>query len=64
MLILERKKNQTIKIDGGIEITIICIRGTLVRVGVQAPRELKVIRGELDPRDANGLDHSKVEIEQ
>lgn len=47
MLVLSRKKNQTIKIDGGIEIVILENKGRAVRVGIMAPRDIRVVRGEL-----------------
>ncbi len=47
MLILSRREDQTIVIDGDIEIRICAIRGKRVRIGVQAPQNLKIVRGEL-----------------
>lgn len=47
MLILSRKTNQKIVIGDNIEVTIIEIRGDQVKIGVDAPRELKVFRREL-----------------
>ncbi len=51
MLVLARKSNQTIVIDGKIEIKILKIKGNTVRLGVQAPATVKVLRGELAPFD-------------
>lgn len=47
MLVLTRKLQQQIKIGGEITITILRVKGNTVRVGVQAPRDVRVIRGEL-----------------
>ncbi len=47
MLILSRREDQTIVIGGGIEIRICAIRCKRVRIGVQAPQNLKIVRGEL-----------------
>jgi len=47
MLVLSRKKNESIIIDGKIKVTIIEIRGDKVRVGVEAPREIDVHREEV-----------------
>ena len=47
MLVLTRKENETIRIGNDIEITLIRVRGGGVRVGVDAPRDVKVLRGEL-----------------
>jgi len=49
MLVLSRKKNETILIDGNIEIQVIQIQGNKVRIGINAPRETRVLRGELKP---------------
>lgn len=47
MLVLSRKKNETICIDGDIEVTVLEVRGDRVRLGVVAPREVRVLRKEL-----------------
>ncbi len=49
MLVLSRKQNQTIVIDGQIEIEVLKIKGNTVRLGIRAPQEIKVLRGELSP---------------
>ena len=48
MLILSRKAGETIQIGGDIELTITSIEGSRVKVGVVAPRSVKILRGELD----------------
>jgi carbon storage regulator len=47
MLILSRKKDQKIMIGDGIEIWVVDIRGDSVRLGIKAPREVKVFRQEV-----------------
>jgi len=47
MLVLTRKTGQSIVIDGGIEITVLEVRGEQVRLGIAAPREIRVNRKEL-----------------
>src|SRR5688500_12630911 len=47
MLVLTRKLQQQIKIGEEIVVTILRVKGNTVRVGVQAPREVRVVRGEL-----------------
>ena len=49
MLVLSRKKNETIVIDGNIEIEVLQVKGNSIRLGIKAPREVKVLRGELKP---------------
>lgn len=48
MLVLSRKRNERIVIaDGEIVLTIVEIRGDKVRVGIEAPRDIPVHRGEV-----------------
>jgi carbon storage regulator len=47
MLVLSRKKNESIVIDDNIVITVVEIRGDKVRLGIQAPREVPVHRSEI-----------------
>ena len=50
MLILTRKIGETIILDGGIEITVSDIQGNHVKVGIDAPKEVKVYREEIAER--------------
>ena len=61
MLVLSRRQNESIVIPSlGIEIEIVRIKGNTVRLGVIAPREVKVLRKEL--LDANQVnEHSRSE---
>ena len=47
MLVLSRKKNETIVIDEKIEVTIVSVHGDRVSLGIQAPRSIPVHRMEL-----------------
>jgi carbon storage regulator len=47
MLVLSRKKNESIIIDSSIVITIVEIRGDKVRLGIEAPREVPIHRSEV-----------------
>ena len=47
MLILSRKTNQKIRVGDSIEITVIEVRGDQVKIGVEAPRTVKVFRKEI-----------------
>ncbi len=60
MLVLSRKKNESIVINNDIRIVVVEIRGDKVRLGVEAPREVPVHRHEVyeaiqgtQPTDAN-----------
>ena len=47
MLVLSRKIDEAIVIDGGIKVTVVEIRGDKIRLGIEAPREVAVWREEL-----------------
>ena len=47
MLVLTRKKNESIIINAVIKITVVEIRGDKVRLGIEAPREIDVHRQEV-----------------
>ena len=47
MLVLSRKKNESIVINNDITIVIVDIRGDKVRLGVEAPKEIPVHRREV-----------------
>ncbi len=51
MLVLSRKLNESILIDGGIRITVVDIQGNRVRIGIEAPRSVGVFRQELTLRE-------------
>lgn len=47
MLVLSRKRDETIVINDDIQITIVAIRGDKVRVGIEAPIHISVHRKEV-----------------
>ncbi|MFJ5769132.1 carbon storage regulator CsrA [Psychrobacillus sp. NPDC093180] len=47
MLVLSRKASETIWIGEDVEIVITEVKGEQVKVGIRAPRNIEVIRGEL-----------------
>jgi carbon storage regulator len=47
MLVLSRKKNESIVINDSITIVVVEIRGDKVRLGVEAPKEVPVHRKEV-----------------
>jgi carbon storage regulator CsrA len=58
MLVLTRKTNESIFIDGEIEVMVVAVRGNRVRLGFRAPAEVTIQRKERatappsQPRDA------------
>lgn len=57
MLVLSRKKNESIVINGNIRIEVLQIKGKQIRLGITAPSSMKVLRGEL-PAKRKTEDHS------
>lgn len=47
MLVLSRKKNESIIINDDITVVVVEIRGDKVRLGVEAPKEVSVHRREV-----------------
>jgi carbon storage regulator len=47
MLVLSRRLDETVVIDGRIIVTVVEIRPNLVRLGFDCPREVTVHRGEV-----------------
>lgn len=47
MLVLSRKLNETIIINGNIHVTVLACRGNQVRLGIEAPGEIGIFREEL-----------------
>ena len=47
MLVLTRKLNQEILIGDNVKITVLKVKGNTVRLGIEAPRDVRIVRGEL-----------------
>jgi carbon storage regulator CsrA len=52
MLVLTRKVNQQIRLGDNITVTILRVQGNSIRIGVDAPKDVQVVRGELNPLTA------------
>ena len=67
MLVLTRKTDEQILIGDDIKITLIRVRGNSVRIGIDAPRDVRVVRGELeafDSKSSEGADAGLSDREQ
>lgn len=58
MLVLSRKESQRIRLGDSIVVTIVKISGDKVRVGIEAPSDILVLRDELEPRGTAGVSSS------
>jgi carbon storage regulator len=64
MLVLRRRIGERIVIDGRIEVTVLRVRGGKVRLGVAAPRSVRVLRQEvLRPEIPSDSTAAAVEVE-
>jgi len=50
MLVLSRKQNERIVIGESVVVTVVRISGDKVRVGIEAPAEMRVVRDEIVDR--------------
>jgi carbon storage regulator CsrA len=62
MLVLTRKLNEEILIGDDIKITLVRIKGNTVRVGIEAPRDVRVKRGELADRQEDSEEQLAYEL--
>jgi carbon storage regulator CsrA len=51
MLVLTRKHQEQIRIGDNVTLTILRVKGNTVKVGIEAPRDVRVVRGELPPKE-------------
>lgn len=58
MLVLSRKLDEAITIGSDIKVRIISVRGGTVRLGIEAPQEVSILRSELtgSPRASQIID--------
>lgn len=56
MLVLTRKPNQKIRIGENITVTIVRVTGNTIRIGIDAPRDVRIIRSELEPSSGSTAD--------
>lgn len=50
MLVLSRKEGERLVIGENIVITVNRISGNRITLGIDAPRDVRIVRGELEPR--------------
>ncbi|WP_459556495.1 carbon storage regulator [Lacunimicrobium album] len=62
MLVLSRKSGEKIQIGENISLTIVRIGPNSVRIGIEAPREMSILREELQPTQANAVIHQDMTL--
>ena len=50
MLVLSRKVGEKLVIDGNITVEVVKIQGNRITLGIQAPSDVKILRGELNQK--------------
>jgi carbon storage regulator len=50
MLILTRRTGETLRIGDDVEVTVMAVNGSQVRIGIKAPRDVVVDRQEIAER--------------
>ena len=53
MLVLSRKESERIRLGDSIVVTVVRVSGDKVRLGIEAPSDVIVLRDELEPRPKN-----------
>lgn len=53
MLVLSRKVKEQVRIGDNITLTVLQVKGKTIRVGIEAPREIRVVRGELPRKESS-----------
>jgi len=48
MLVLSRKQNERIRVGDAVVVTVIRVSGDKVRIGIEAPPNVRVLRDELE----------------
>lgn len=48
MLVLSRKQNERIRVGDSVVVTVVRVSGDRVRIGIQAPPDVRVLRDELE----------------
>lgn len=55
MLVLSRRENERLKLGDSIVVTVVRLSGDKVRLGIEAPADVVVLREELDTLDRPGV---------
>ncbi len=54
MLVLSRRERERIRLGDSIVVTVVRVAGDKVRLGIEAPPHILVLRDELEPRSLGG----------
>lgn len=60
MLVVTRKPMQEIRIGNDITVTVVKVERNTVRVAIEAPRHIRILRGELEPFETTAIPSASV----
>jgi carbon storage regulator len=63
MLVLSRKEGERLMVGDQIVVTVTRISGNRVTLGIEAPREVRIVRGELEPRPAFEVLETELDVD-
>ncbi|MFK7768352.1 MAG: carbon storage regulator [Mariniblastus sp.] len=61
MLVLSRKESEKIMLGDSIVLTIVRVSGDRVRLGIEAPSDMLILRKELDPSEPKPSQEDRVQ---
>ncbi|MFM7035079.1 MAG: carbon storage regulator [Planctomycetia bacterium] len=56
MLVLSRKQNERIRVGDSVVVTVVRVSGDKVRIGIEAPPNVRVLRDELDDEGSDDVE--------
>lgn len=63
MLVLSRKESEKIMLGDSIVVTIVRVSGDRVRVGIEAPSDVLILRHELGPEEQKSENKNDAQVE-
>ncbi|WP_165070627.1 carbon storage regulator [Paludisphaera rhizosphaerae] len=63
MLVLSRKALQSVVIGEEVRITVVRVEGNQVRIGIEAPQNVRILRGELLEAAEEGFANAELTLE-
>lgn len=64
MLVLSRKAREQVIIGDNICVTVVAVRGNRVRIGIDAPGEVSIVREDLCERATGSIDRDEHELKE
>jgi carbon storage regulator CsrA len=62
-LVVDRRVGESFQVTERIGVSLSDVDGSLVRLGIDAPREVKIVRSELEPRPADLRDRTEAQVD-